>query len=401
MKYIKNLKFNKKGIISLILAGSIALCTHSYGKVARTGETNNDNSQSFIEMILDKKDEYIDSHNIVINLQELNDDKYVSVEENQNKFTLLGNSNVYLKKKNKIKEEINIEEAIIVTVLSKNDKYAEILLPDGRNGYVDLNSLIKCPNISIGKYVTLTTNKDMLLKENAYLYDVKGMYLGYRYEGTECTAVATNGEYTLVTFEGEKSAYVKNASLVRNSVDVNGYALVLNDTYAYNDKDFHSLAYYINANEVVYVLATNGTYSIIQKDNGTYYMKANTLDKNFVVVDLNDQRMDCYLDYQLVGSWGTRSGRDSSPTHTGAFDIDWKAVNWEFTTFPGSHAKHWIPINEYGEGIHDLVGDDEQNYGNEAYHTYGSHGCIRVPAEASEFVYENYDVGDMVLVRKK
>ena len=72
----------------------------------------------------------------------------------------------------------------------------------------------------------------------------------------------------------------------------------------------------------------------------------------------------------------------------------------KFTTYRGSYASYWILINEYGEGIHDLIGDDEQNYGNEAYHEYGSHGCIRVPKEASKYVYENYDVGDMVLVHK-
>jgi lipoprotein-anchoring transpeptidase ErfK/SrfK len=47
------------------------------------------------------------------------------------------------------------------------------------------------------------------------------------------------------------------------------------------------------------------------------------------------------------------------------------------------------------------VGDDEWNYGDQTYHEYGSHGCVRVPREASEFVYNNYEVGDMVLVRKK
>ena len=135
---------------------------------------------------------------------------------------------------------------------------------------------------------------------------------------------------------------------------------------------------------------------------GEYYIDHEVFRDDFILVDLNNQRMECYLDYQLAGAWGTRSGKDSTPTHTGAYDIDEKLANWEFTTYPGSYAKYWMPISpETQEGIHDLVGDDEQNYGNEAYHAHGSHGCIRVPAEASKFVYDNYNVGDMVLVKKK
>ena len=130
-------------------------------------------------------------------------------------------------------------------------------------------------------------------------------------------------------------------------------------------------------------------------------MKPNNIDKDYIIVNISSQRMDCYLDYQLVGSYPTRTGKNDTPTHEGAFDIDWKAENWEFENYPGKKAKYWISINEFGEGIHDLIGDDAQNYGNNAYQLDGSHGCIRVPATASEFVYNNYEVGDMVLVRKK
>ena len=45
--------------------------------------------------------------------------------------------------------------------------------------------------------------------------------------------------------------------------------------------------------------------------------------------------------------------------------------------------------------------ESNKNYGNEAYHIYGSHGCIRVPVEASEFIYNTSPVGTMVLVNRK
>ena len=46
------------------------------------------------------------------------------------------------------------------------------------------------------------------------------------------------------------------------------------------------------------------------------------------------------------------------------------------------------------DNINDNIRADEENYGNEAYHKYGSHGSIRVPVEASELpVLDNLNQG--------
>ena len=253
-------------------------------------------------------------------------------------------------------------------------------------------------------FETIENDKEAMLSVDTELYDTDGSVIANLVQNLICNKIATNGKYTFVSIPNGMSGFILSDALANNYQRIDGQAFIRQGTNLYYDKEFTNYAYTVsNFDQIFYVDFTTDKYAGVFDNSGreAMYVRPYELDKDYIIVDLDEQQMDCYLDYHLVGSWGTRTGKNSTPTHTGAFDIDWKASNWEFTTYPGSYAKFWIPINEYGEGIHDLIGDDEQNYGNQAYQLDGSHGCIRVPAEASEFVYNNYEVGDMVLVRRK
>ena len=281
-----------------------------------------------------------------------------------------------------LEEPAPIEEAISIETLSP--VYLELV-----NGPV---------------FETIDDNKETSLASNTDLYDSDGTILCNLYENQLCIKIATNGKYTFISLPNGTTGFVLSSALMNNYQKIDGQGFIGQGTNLYYDKEFTNLAYTVtDYDQIFYVDFTTDDYAGVFDDSGRelMYVRPSELAKDYIIVDLDSQQMDCYLDYKLVGSWGTRTGKNTSPTHPGAFDIDWKAKDWEFTTYPGSHAKYWIPINEYGEGIHDLIGDDEQNYGNYAYQLDGSHGCIRVPAAASEFVYNNYEVGDMVLVRKK
>lgn len=401
---MKNLWINKEKLISLVLAGSISLCTCACGNSNNKKES--DTTTEIIDVVEDNTEltnstEYISKSGYVVDLTELNDGKYRSLE-GDNRYTILPGTSIYYTDGYNVTYEEVTNDSFIVTVLESNDSYSYTLFSNNTKGYVLNSSLIKCANLSNGEYIMVEENKEDILLTNAYLYGKNGMYIGYVCENENCNVIATNGEYTLISLSDGRQGYVLNRSLTNNHKEINGYGYIRSGMPVYSNINLTDVAYNIPEDQLIYVQYINEKYaSIIDNDSNMMYVRTSELDKDFIVIDLNTQRMDCYLDYQLSASWGTRSGKDSTPTHTGSFDIDWKATDWEFTNYPGSHARYWIPINEYGEGIHDLVGDDEQNYGNEAYHAYGSHGCIRVPRAASEFVYENYEVGDMVLVRKR
>ena len=259
------------------------------------------------------------------------------------------------------------------------------------------------PDININngnKYEVVTENKEKVLNTQTMVYDGGGYLREIRNTDEKCTIVATNGEFALVVFKDGTDGFVNLKSLSNDVTRINGYALVAGNTNLYLDKNFTQVVKTVSANEIVFVCFENDEYIGIGDfaNQEIYYMKPDNIVKDFIIVNITNQKMDCYVDYKLVNSYNTRTGKNSTPTHEGTFDIDWKADNWVFPT--GEKANYWMAINEFGEGIHDLIGDDEENYGNKSYQLDGSHGCIRVAENASEFVYNNYDVGDIVLVRK-
>ena len=413
---MKKLWINKKAIFSIALAGSIMMGAHACGNTNDNTNDSEDNLSIQTTVVIDTEDNlnvqttdevsdntiYVDKNNQMISYETLNDSEYKNIE-GDNRYTILPGASIYYTNGFNIVDDEIVRDLFMVNVIKTNDTYSYCLFPNNTYGYVNNNSLIKCANLSNGEYIMVENNKDDILSANAYLYNKNGLYIGYVNENEICKVIATNGEYTLINLSDGREGYVLNRSLTNNHKQINGYGYIRQGKVVYRDTNFTSAAYTVCEDLTTEVLYMNEKYAaIFDSDiNDIFYIRPEDLDDDFIIVDLDTQRIDCYLDYQLAGSWGTRSGKDSSPTHAGAFDIDWKVEDFEFENYPGSHARYWIPINEYDEGIHDLMGDDEQNYGNQAYHQYGSHGCIRVPVAASEFVYNNYEVGDMVLVRKK
>ena len=404
---------------------------------------------------------------------DLNTKNYQNISEEHNIMDIVYNTNLYNEKGYKIGENTDYKR---IKAIKTNGIYTEIELENNTHVYVDANSLIEVPKLNNSEYHTINEYKEKVCIEKTLIYDANGRYIGYDYDNSLCTAIASNDEYTLVKFKDGKEGFVLSSSIKNAYAKQNKYAYIRCGTPCYYDKELtmqiktipadhityvyvdddnvayigendYKENYYVRSNELEYIENYNDIYNYgyINNDTPLYsskelQVKTDTLDKysliyiynigennwvsiydfnhekfgfikldqnnisllnkNFIDIDLGKQKMICYLDNVYQREYGTRSGKDSTPSHEGVFDIDWKAENWEFTTYRGSYAKHWIPYNEFGEGIHDLVGDDEQNYGNEAYHQYGSHGCIRVPSEASEFIYNNYDVGTQVLVHK-
>ncbi len=396
---MKNLWFNKQKILSIMLAGTITLCGTGCGKKpAGKKEIPEETSSIIIDSGI-----YVGKNNVIVDLTVLNNDMYKKVEDN-NQFAVYPGTNIYFKEGDTITDEIINDKAIKVTAIEDNGTYTLITMPNGECAYVNSNQLIKCVNLTNSEYVPILNNNDRVLLSNAYLYDANGMYIKYLQENQPCQIIATNGEYALITLPDGNRGYVIDETVMKDYQRIDGYGFIKKGTNVYGNKTLTNLAYTDMNSQIVTVLYTNDTYAAIIDNNSpdVVYVRLGEVDSDFIDIDLTNQKMDCYLDYRLAGTWYTRTGKNTTPTHEGTFDIDAKCVDFAFTSYPGSYAHYWIPFNEdTEEGIHDLIGDDEENYGNQAYQLDGSHGCVRVPVAASQFVYNNYEIGDMVLVRKK
>lgn len=192
---------------------------------------------------------------------------------------------------------------------------------------------------------------------------------------------------------------------LNNMHDINYYGYINNSTILFDGIKNDDNKEVIEKYQKVFILkSSNNIALVITDEDKTYYALASDINifqkKDFVEVDISNQQTNLYLNNQLNYSTPNVTGKDSSQTDYGCFDIDDKAMDVTLTDNETywSYVKYWMPYNG-GEGLHDADGWRSE-YGGEIYHNNGSHGCINMPLEAVEYIYNHVDIGTIVLVHK-
>ena len=169
-----------------------------------------------------------------------------------------------------------------------------------------------------------------------------------------------------------------------------------------NSTDFPSLG----------LLETYETLRVIGEYDGWYFVMTNdynfgfvssaytkVLEDRYVIVDKSEQQLYLYDDNELLYTTPVTTGKDSTPSDTGLFKINYKATNVTLSDNKTywSPVRYWMPYNG-GEGLHDA--DWRSVFGTESYHYGGSHGCINMPVDITDEIYNNVEAGTKVLVHK-
>ena len=169
-----------------------------------------------------------------------------------------------------------------------------------------------------------------------------------------------------------------------------------------NSTDFPSLG----------LLETYETLRVIGEYDGWYYVMTNdynfgfvsaqytkVLEDRYVIVDKSEQQLYLYDDNELLYTTPVTTGKDETPSDTGLFKISYKATNVTLSDNKTywSPVRYWMPYNG-GEGLHDA--DWRSVFGTESYHYGGSHGCINMPVDITDEIYNNVEAGTKVLVHK-
>ena len=110
--------------------------------------------------------------------------------------------------------------------------------------------------------------------------------------------------------------------------------------------------------------------------------------------------------YCVTGGWDTEKGV-MHHTPTGEFAIQTKATNTVLTGADTdkdgkpdyeSFVNYWMPFLNYDYGLHDATWRDE--FGGDIYTYWGSHGCVNLPLEKAEQLFNLVKVGDPVIVHE-
>lgn len=141
-----------------------------------------------------------------------------------------------------------------------------------------------------------------------------------------------------------------------------------------------------------YFVSINGNIGYVSKE-----LTGDLTDK-CAVVDISSQTLTLYDSNEKILITPVVTGKDSTPSDIGLFDVDDKQVDTNLTDYATYDVPvdYWIPYNG-GEGIHDTYW--RYSYGGEIYHDYGSHGCINTPYDAVSKVYDTLEIGSHVLVK--
>ncbi|MCD8219412.1 MAG: L,D-transpeptidase family protein, partial [Ruminococcus sp.] len=125
-------------------------------------------------------------------------------------------------------------------------------------------------------------------------------------------------------------------------------------------------------------------------------------ERTYIEVDICNQHLWFYVDGELYLDSDVVTGLASDPeraTKTGVFKIRDKIKDAVLGTYEvqgyETSVSYWMPIDHTGVGLHDL---SRSAYGGDIYLTNGSHGCINLPLDVAEKIFEKTVIGMPVII---
>ena len=125
------------------------------------------------------------------------------------------------------------------------------------------------------------------------------------------------------------------------------------------------------------------------------------LTGTYVEVSLDQQKLWCYKDYELIVATDVVTGQPTGDRETarGIFAIDAKKSPATLGRMDvqgySSPVSWWCPFNG-GQGLHDAPWRGA--FGGNIYLSNGSHGCVNIPVDRMEDIYNAVSIGTAVVV---
>lgn len=238
-----------------------------------------------------------------------------------------------------------------------------------------------------------------------------------------------NGTYELS--ESKVKSYVVKLAKEYDTLDTDRTF-----TTSFNDKKVKvygsAFGYKINQEETEAALlkalraGKSAKVDVVFEDKGFTLQGENDIGDTYIEVNLSEQKVIGYKNGKKIAEGDCVSGKESAGNGTciGLYKIQdklsptvlrgekkpvtktetkknkkGKKVKKTTTTYEyeyESPVTYWIQFNG-GIGLHDAAGWRSQ-YGGSIYYYSGSHGCVNLPLDLAKTLYENFELGDPVVV---
>ncbi|MCD7818079.1 MAG: L,D-transpeptidase/peptidoglycan binding protein [Lachnospiraceae bacterium] len=204
--------------------------------------------------------------------------------------------------------------------------------------------------------------------------------------------IATIDEQQVEDFVYNLAATYNTLYLPRTFTTTNGA------TIEYDSSDY---GYQIDqSGEIAQILADIEANTAVTREP-TYSTKGRTRDGvddicgTYVEVDLTGQHLWYYKNGELIIESDIVSGlpTEERETATGVFMIPYKQTDVTLSGGTGSSAwetdvTYWMPFHD-GQGLHDATW--RSSFGGTIYQTNGSHGCVNLPYNVAETIYNEME----------
>ena len=252
--------------------------------------------------------------------------------------------------------------------------------------YVIANNTVNirtAPSGDSEKVGSLSNGESLVMLENA----VDGWYK-VKYNDTDCYV---------------SSSYVEEESKTEVASDVIKSVYFDNDSYIYDDKDLNDSIASVKKLQTANVYFENDDNYVASVDGNVGYINkkdVKVLDGVYVVVDLSDQELTLYQDNDVILTTPVVTGKPSTPTNAGDFEVYDKTRNRYLLNDDGTPNVYVDVMMKFdgNRGIHDA--NWRSVFGGNIYLTNGSHGCVNTPHDNAIKVAEYVDVGTKVLVKE-
>lgn len=145
----------------------------------------------------------------------------------------------------------------------------------------------------------------------------------------------------------------------------------------------------------------------------TYTSSARSRDENdignsYIEISIDQQTVWCYVDGKLVVETPVVTGCVNNGTETprgGVWKVKTRKSPYTMKGKPDENGEpsyveevtYWVPYSEdFTVGLHDL--SSRTAFGGDIYITNGSHGCVNIPLDAMEQIYNAVSYGFPVIV---
>ncbi len=417
---LKNLKINKKMLVSIFLA--IGLGTESCalsdfisinnnvtlknGQDAYlyfiTGDSKNDYSfVSFDNQIGYIKNEYVNYNDYSYNnyYSEISGERIINI-----------NTYLYQEPSFYSNTLLLLPTNTKVTLIAKNQDNWYVVYVNNQVGFINGNYL---NDIKSTILVAKITGNNVNVRS---MPDTKSEIKGFCDVTDRFEIIEKIGEWYHIKYLNTDGyvygKYVREEEIEKDNTYFIKHVYLKNDGYFYSDKEGNILtilpqyqnALVISEDGIFYKVMIDGIIGYIEKNN------TKSLSSTCVVVDLGRQILRVYKNNKEQARFHIITGRKSMQTDMGCYKIGRKLKDYQLTKT--NHVDYWIQYNG-DEGIHDASWQENKYYvqvANKAYdnfsignaktypYDHGSHGCDNMKLCDISIVYNLVNVGNNVLV---